>query len=371
MASGDGMALVLAQATSLIARCSLLRMACSCAQVLRENEQPDKAACLIPSHKPSSTNGSWIMARNETRYMESVIAVAEELNFTLAAQKIHISQPMVSRNVAELETKLGGRLFERDRKKVQLNKAGRAYVEQARIALLYGDRAFEAARGAMHDADVTLHVGRSPYADPFLTTTLLSVQESKFPRTRIDLSSQFSFDLAHEVLAGGVDLGIVTEPPESPLLTTAKIAESPFYIAMSEDDELARQPSVTLEEMAGRSWVLFGRRLRPTVYDNVMAAAERKRVVPDQIQHITGPEEAFPYVAERGYLAFVVKAGAIRIARDGVTVRPLAEDSLSLKTYLISRSDNESKELSELVRAFMRRLISIRKSEQRQLVVPG
>jgi predicted DNA-binding protein (UPF0251 family) len=133
MASGDGMALVLAQATSLIARCSLLRMACSCAQVLRENEQPDKAACLIPSHKPSSTNGSWIMARNETRYMESVIAVAEELNFTLAAQKIHISQPMVSRNVAELETKLGGRLFERDRKKVQLNKAGRAYVE--RLAL--------------------------------------------------------------------------------------------------------------------------------------------------------------------------------------------------------------------------------------------
>jgi DNA-binding transcriptional LysR family regulator len=75
------------------------------------------------------------MSRNETRYMESVIAVAEELNFTLAAQKIHISQPMVSRNVAELETKLGGRLFERDRKKVQLNKAGRAYVEQARIAL--------------------------------------------------------------------------------------------------------------------------------------------------------------------------------------------------------------------------------------------
>jgi hypothetical protein len=98
------------------------------------------------------------MARNETRYMESVIAVAEELNFTLAAQKIHISQPMVSRNVAELEAKLGGRLFERDRKKVQLNKAGRAYVEQARIALLYGDRAFEAARAAIQDADVILQI---------------------------------------------------------------------------------------------------------------------------------------------------------------------------------------------------------------------
>ena len=92
------------------------------------------------------------MARNETKYMESVIVLSEELNFTLAAQKMHVSQPVISRNIAELEAKLGGRLFDRDRKKVQLNKAGRAYVEQARIALLYGDRAFSAARAAMQDA---------------------------------------------------------------------------------------------------------------------------------------------------------------------------------------------------------------------------
>jgi DNA-binding transcriptional LysR family regulator len=56
------------------------------------------------------------MARNETKYMESVIALSEELNFTLAAQKMHVSQPVISRNIAELEAKLGGRLFDRDRK---------------------------------------------------------------------------------------------------------------------------------------------------------------------------------------------------------------------------------------------------------------
>jgi DNA-binding transcriptional LysR family regulator len=193
------------------------------------------------------------MTRNETKYMESVIALSEELSFTLAAQKIGVSQPVISRNLAELEAKLGGRLFDRDRKKVQLNKAGRAYVEHARIALLYGDRAFNAARAVMQDADVILHVGRSPYADPFLSSTLFSVQQSRFPRMRIELSSQYSFDLAHEVLAGRLDLGIATEPPESPLLTTAKIAEAPFYIAMSEEDVLARHASVTLEHLAERS----------------------------------------------------------------------------------------------------------------------
>src|SRR5258708_22680498 len=277
---------------------------------------PDKAASFLPSHKPSSSNGSWIMARNETKYMESVIALSEELSFTLAAQKIHVSQPVISRNLAELEAKLGGRLFDRDRKKVQLNKAGRAYVEQARIALLYGDRAFRAARAAMQDADVVLHVGRSPYADPFLSSTLFSVRQATFPRMRIELSSQYSFDLAHEVLAGGLDLGIATEPPESPLLTTAKIGEAPFYIAMSEEDVLTRHASVTLEQLADRCWILFERRLHPTVYDNLMTTAEAKVIAPQRIEHITAPEEAFPCVAGGSCIAFVMKAGSILIARD-------------------------------------------------------
>lgn len=293
------------------------------------------------------------MARNESKYMESAIALSEELNFTRAAQKIHISQPMLTKNIAELEASLGFQLFERDRRTVKLNNAGRAYIEPARLALLYGERAYQAARAAMQDADVVLHVGRSPYTDPFLISTLLSVNLPRFPRLRIELSSQFSYDLIHELIAGGLDLTFATEPPESPLLTTVKVAESPFYIAMSEDDELARHRSVTLEAMADRCWILFERRLHPPLYDAVMQAAEEKKVTPAKIQHVTAPEEAFPCVANGSCVAFLVKAGALRIARNGVTVRPLAEDTLSLKTYLASRADNQSKVVSELVRAFM------------------
>jgi DNA-binding transcriptional LysR family regulator len=298
------------------------------------------------------------MARNETKHMESVVALSEELNFTLAAQKLHVSQPVVSRNLADVEARLGGRLFDRDRKNVRLNKAGRAYVDRARIALLYGERAFQAAKAAMQDADTIVHVGKSPYVDPFFSSTLVSVQRFQFPRIRIELSSQYSFDLAHEVLAGELDLAIANDPPESPLLTTVKIAEAPFYIAMSEEDDLARQPSVTLDDLADRCWITFERRLHPMLYDNVLAVSEAKGVAALRLQHVTGPEEAFPSVAEGGCIAFVVKAGALRIARDGVTVRPLVESSLSLKTYLVSRSDNDSKTVSALVRSFIRRLES-------------
>jgi DNA-binding transcriptional LysR family regulator len=265
------------------------------------------------------------MARNETKFMACAIALSEELHFIRAAQKIHISQPMLTKNIQHLGASVGGQLFDRDRKTVEINDAGRAYVEQARLALLYGERAFQAARAVMQNADVVLNIGRSPYTDPFLTSTLLSIHLPLFPQLRIELSSQYSCDLAHELLAGGLDLAIATEPPESPLLTKVKIAESPFYIAMSKQDELAERAAITLDAMNDRCWILFERQLQPSLYDTVMRLAELRKVVPTKIRHITAPEEAFPFVADGSCIAFLVKAGASLMARNGITVHPLVE----------------------------------------------
>jgi DNA-binding transcriptional LysR family regulator len=308
------------------------------------------------------------MARSETKYLESATVLAEELHFSRAARKMGISQPMLTKNIQDLEMLIGVPLFVRDRKNVILNDAGRAYVQQARLSLLYGERAIQAARAVMQDADVPLSVGRSPYTDPFLITTLLSIELPLFPRLKIDLSSQYSFDLVHDLLEGTLDLAIATEPQESPLLTKVQVADSPFYIAMAKRDELAGYPSATLEMMAGRRWILFERRLHPPVYDSILNAAEERNVRPSKIQHITVPEEAFPFVADGSAIAFLVKAGALLVARNGVTVRPLAEEALRLKTYLASRADNESKVLSELVRAFMRKISDLNK--YKQLILP-
>jgi DNA-binding transcriptional LysR family regulator len=295
------------------------------------------------------------MVRNQSKFMESAIALFEELNFTRAAQKIHLSQSAVTRNLKKLERAVGVPLFIRNRRSVTVTDACRAYVAQARLSLMYGERAMRAAQTTARKRETVQHVGRSPYIDPFIVSALMSLQLRRFPRLRIELSSQYSCDLVHELLAGGLDLAIVHEPPESPLLTTVKVAEAPFYIAMSEQDPLAGHTSVTLDAMAGRCWILFERRLHPPVYDAIQKLAEQRQIAPAKIQHITDPEEAFPFLLDGSCIAFVVKAGALRIAHNGVTVRPLAEERLSLKTYLASRADNESRVLSELVRAFMRK----------------
>jgi DNA-binding transcriptional LysR family regulator len=308
------------------------------------------------------------MARNETKYLESAVVLAEELHYSRAAIKMGISQPMLTKNIQDLEAVVGGPLFVRDRKKVKLTDAGRAFVAKARLSLLYSEQAVQAARAVMQGADVPLYIGRSPYTDPFLVTTLLSIDLPLYPRMKIELTSQYSFDLVHDLLAGVLDLAIATEPPESPLLSKVQIGESPFYIAMARRDDLAGYPSVTLDMMADRWWILFERRLHPPLYDSILHLAKQRKVSPSKIQHVTAPEEAFPFVADGTALTFVVKAGALRLARNGVTVRPLAEPDLHLKTYLVSRADNESKVASELLRAFMRKAGDVNK--HRQLPLP-
>ena len=144
--------------------------------------------------------------------------------------------------------------------------------------------------------------------NPFLVSTLLSIQLALFPRLKVELVSRFSLNLIDDLLAGVIDLAIANEPPESALLTCVQIADLPFFIAMSKRERLAQ----------------FDRQLHPPVYDAIIHAASERGMRPLSIQHVTAPEEAVPFVAD-GSIAFVVKAGALLMARNAVTVRPLNE----------------------------------------------
>jgi len=311
------------------------------------------------------------MARNEIRLMEAAIALAEELNFSRAGHRLGLSQPAVTKQIAELESRLGFSLFERRHQAVTLTDAGRAFVEEARLAIFHSERAIQAAKAALNRTEVIVRVGKSPYTDPFLTQTLLSVRLPLFPRMKIELSSGFSCELIQEVLSGKLDLALATEPPQSPALSMTKVSESPFYLAVSEESGFAELPALQMGDLDGSSWVLFGRHLHPSLYDAILRLAEARDSQPREIHHVMFPEEAYHYIADTDAVAFLTKAGAIRIARDGITIRPLNEPRLTLRTYLASRSDNHSKLVSEMVRGFGKKLSAIEREAQMRLPLAG
>lgn len=104
------------------------------------------------------------------------------------------------------------------------------------------------------------------------------------------------------------------------------------------------------------------------MYDAIINEATQRGIRPLSIQHVTAPEEAFPFVADGSAIALVVKTGALLMARNGVTVRPLNESNLKLKTCLVCRADDDSKIASEFVRAYMRKVPN--KKRHQQLPLP-
>jgi DNA-binding transcriptional LysR family regulator len=307
----------------------------------------------------------------EIRLMQAAIMLAEELNFSRAAERLHISQPTLSKQIVELESQLGFRLFERNHQIVDLTDAGRAFVEEAREAVLHVERAVVAAKAVFNGADEILNVGKSPYGDPYLVSILLSIRLPLFPGLRIKLWSNYSNELAHQVVAGTLDLALITGVPDNPKLSALRVADNPFYIAMSLEDDLAANREIRLDDMRGRHWILLGPHANQHLYDTIQHVASDKGVHASEIHHVMSPEEASELVREHKGMAFLPRAGAWRIARDGVTMRPLAEDRLRLVTNLAVRSDSKSRLVNEFVRAAARKLSSVSAVVQRQLPLTG
>ena len=112
------------------------------------------------------------MALPEIRLLQAAIALAEYLNFSRAAERLHLTQPALSKQIVELEAQLGLRLFERSHQNVDLTDAGRAFVEEAREAVLHAERAVISAKAVFNGADEILNVGKSAYTDPYLVSTI-------------------------------------------------------------------------------------------------------------------------------------------------------------------------------------------------------
>ena len=307
------------------------------------------------------------MVRNDTKLMESAIALAEELHYQRAARKAGISQPMLTKNIQDLEALVGSPLFLRNRRHVLVSEAGQAYVAQARLSVMYGERAVHEARSVARSSGVSLYIGKSPYVDPFLISTLLSIRLPLHPGLKLDVASRYSNELVHDVLDGTLDVAIANHPIESAMITRIQVEETPFYVAMAKSDPLASSPEIKISALDGADLIMFERRLHPVLYDWILDEVMKSGTRLASLKHVTAPEEAFPSVSDGVAVAIVVKTAALLLARSGVTVRPLAHDQLTLKTFLVTRADNDSKVVSELVRALMRKLALLAGSRQMTL----
>jgi DNA-binding transcriptional LysR family regulator len=307
----------------------------------------------------------------DIRLLQAAIAVAEELSFSRATARLHITQPALSKQIHDLEGYVGVPLFDRNNHGVELTEACRTFVEEARLSVHHSERAVHRARTIAKGAEAILHLGSSPSVDPYLLTTVFSLHLPLFPTLRIHKSSNFFPELSRKVMTGELDAALVTSVPETPRLNFLMIATAPFYVVFREQDELSRRQEIRLKDCHRRTWALFGRHLNPSLYDTFMARARDEDVTPDAIHDVTTAEEAAQFISLHDGVAFLTRMGAWRIARSGLTMRPLMEHGLSLETMLVTRGDDRTRLVSEFLRAAVRKLENDSGLKQQQLALTG
>ena len=305
------------------------------------------------------------MSKIDTKHLVAAVAVADEGSLSKAAIRLNITQSAVSKQILALEDYLGHALFMRNNRRLQTTAAGEIFVKHARLALMIQDRAVQLSREAFAESKTVLHLGKSPYADPFFISVLTAIQRTEFPEIRLDVESNFSVELSRQVEDGVLDMAVLTEGPSNPHLSTLRLATNPFYALIREDHDIARRKIAVLEDLHGRTWIRFARHVHPDLYDRFSQTLERFHVQPSAVHHVTTADEAVQLVLEVNGVATITGTGAWRVLDEGLTLRPLIAKDLSLITVLAIRSDSDSPTIGRFVRAVGKRLCGTRRDYAR------
>jgi DNA-binding transcriptional LysR family regulator len=311
-----------------------------------------------------------VFAKVEVRHLHAVIVLAEDLNFTRAAHRLHITQSALSKQITEIERQHKLHLFNRKNKRtVELTDVGRIFVEEARSALLHIDRAVQLGCAAREGSDGILTIGHSADADEAWVSAILAIRLPLYPKLRIQLISEFSNELIRSVMAGELNMALVTAPLENSQITAVPFALTPLYAALPVSHPAAQKEHVSLRDLTKDDWILVGRRVHPVVHDAIVNAARREGVSPKNAHDIITTQQAIHLVSQRVGVAILTTPASVASGAEGVVMRPFTDASLCFESCLVMRIDDDSRLANEFARSFLRKYAP-RRLPPTQLTLP-
>jgi len=277
----------------------------------------------------------------ELRHLRSFVAVAEELHFGRAAQRLHMAQPPLSQQIRLFERNLGARLFDRSTRSVQLTAAGQSLLEPARRILAEAHTAKRAVlAAALGEVDrVTVgFAGASSYdALPRLTRAVTS----EHPGIELVLQGQiYSGDALRQIADGTLDLGFVCVPTRR-RISARLIRLEELVVALPEEHPQAQRSDVQLNDLAQDPFVTFPAARGSAVRDAAMHACKDAGFTPFVAQEAPDYYNLLTLVGAGVGVALVV-ASSETIAMEHVIYRPLVDDIPPLPIVLAWGENNES-----------------------------
>ena len=288
----------------------------------------------------------------ELRHLRYFVAVAEEGNIGRAAERLHMSQPPLTRQIALLERELGAQLFTRSNRGVVLTNAGRVLLDDARRMLHQAeqaaDRATRAGEGAAGRLDIALFGTGIFGAIP----QLLRAFRAEAPDVKVVLHNM---DKEQQIEALGhrtIDLAFNRVVPSVPGITAETLLLERLYVAVPEGHPLDARTAIRLAELAGEPLVLFPSGSRPSFIDVVRRMCRETGFEPTVVAEVADVVHGIALVASGGALALVPESGR-NLRVPGVVYRALTHSPQQhIELCCIYRTDDDSPVLRRLLTSF-------------------
>lgn len=280
----------------------------------------------------------------ELRHVRYFVAVAEYLNFSKAARQLHIAQPPLSRQIRQLEEELGVELFVRSKRRVELTKAGRVFLDEARKLVVQAGHATEAARHAQKGESGVVRIGiASGLGGP--VSRVIAEHSKRRPSIDSECKDIFSTPQNEALRKHEIDVGFLRPPVDQVNLDCELLFEEGFVVVLPRAHRLAKRKSLRLVDIANETLIIFDRNFSSGLYDKILGLFRKQGLTPHfTVTHVEAHEEAGAIMVACGKAIFIGAGAIVNRSVSGVELASarLNEPEAKIEVYVAWRKDEES-----------------------------
>lgn len=274
----------------------------------------------------------------ELRHIRYFLAVAEELNFTRAAEKLCIAQPPLSRQIRDLEEELGTELFSRRSRSLQLTEAGRHFQQYAIQIIGLAEQSKEDIRELNRGLQGTLYISSVEGQGPHMLSQWIAGFHERFPHVQYNLWNGNSDDVAVRVQKGLCDMGIIMEPYNAEDFHGIRIRQEPWIAMIPASNPLAQLPGDTVSCKALSQYPLIipsrGSRMQE-ITDWFSESGSHPKIL-CRMAHMMN---AYELTAQNIGIAIYPAAAAFFSSKEDVIIKRLVEPEVTAGYVLIRSAE--------------------------------
>lgn len=271
----------------------------------------------------------------ELRHLRYFLALAEELHFTRAAERLHIEQPPLSRAIKELEDELGATLLDRDRRGTRLTPAGSAFLQDVRRVFSALEQARENARAIAAGLQGSLRIAISDGTVDHRLSAFLAHCRAEEPEIEIRLAEVPLSEQLRGLRSGDFTIGFAHTAEVGAEIIAEPIWRDPLVLAVPARHPLLAHKEVTLSELASYPLVLCDPNVCEGYCRELTRLLRPLEKEPNIIEHASSLDMMLTLVGAGYGVGFTTAARLAVSQREDVVVRPLAVDSAVITTYLL------------------------------------